>query len=225
MSFCRTQALQEEKLKVEQLLLELLPRSVANKLKAGHQIQPESFDDVTIFFSDIVSFTRISAAGTPIDVIKMLNLMYTMFDDIAVKYDVYKVATIGDAYFVASGVPIRNGDNHAAEICGMALHLNKSIGNLSIPHIPTESLKMRIGIHSGPCVAGVAGVKMPRYLLFGDTVDIASRMESQGESMHIHVSEATADLLQKKGGFSLEKRGRSEIKGLGYVHTYWLNDN
>ena len=82
-------------MKVEQLLLELLPRSVADKLKAGHQIPPETFDDVTIFFSDIVSFTRISAAGTPIDVIKMLNLMYTMFDDIAVKYDVYKVATIG----------------------------------------------------------------------------------------------------------------------------------
>ena len=222
---CRTQALHEEKLKVEQLLLELLPTSVANKLKTGHQIQPETFDDVTVFFSDIVSFTRISAAGTPIDVVKMLNLMYTMFDDVSAKYDVYKVATIGDAYFVASGVPVRNGRNHAPEICKMALHLLKTVGHFNIPHLPGENLKLRIGVHTGPCVAGIAGVKMPRYLLFGDTVDIASRMESQGESMRIHISEETAEILFLKGGFTLQKRLKREIKGLGLVHSYWLEES
>ena len=136
------------------MLAELLPRSVADKLKGGHQIAPESFDDVTIFFSDICGFTRISAAGTPIDVVRMLNLMYTLFDDIAAKFDVYKVATIGDAYFVASGVPIRNGDKHAAEICGMALELLIGVEHFPVPHLPEETLKLRIGIHSGPCVAG-----------------------------------------------------------------------
>ena len=134
--------------------MELLPRSITDKLKRGLKVDPETFEEVTIFFSDVVSFTRISAAGTPIDVVRMLNLMYTLFDDISAKFDVYKVATIGDAYFVASGVPIRNGDQHASEICGMALALLKSVGTLTIPHIPSETLKLRIGIHSGPCLAG-----------------------------------------------------------------------
>ena len=218
---CRTLALHEEKQKIEQLLLELLPPSVARSLTAGRTIPPETFEDVTIFFSDIVSFTRISAAGTPIDVVTMLNLMYTLFDETSAKYDVYKVATIGDAYFVASGVPLRNGGKHASEICNMALDLLRNIGNFAIPHIPSETLKLRIGVHSGSCVAGVAGVKMPRYMLFGDTVDIASAMEAGGESMKIHVSPATAQLLSSNG-FQLLEKGVSEIKGLGITTTYWL---
>ena len=139
----------EEKDKVEHLLLELLPKSIANDLKFGKRIAPESFEAVTIFFSDLVSFTRISAAGTPMDVVKMLNLMYTVFDDIATKYDVYKVATIGDAYFVASGVPLRNGDKHAIEISNMALSLLDACSRLPVPHLPQEMLKLRIGIHTG----------------------------------------------------------------------------
>ena len=145
----------EEKLKVEVLLLELLPKSIADCLKRGEKILPETFESVTIFFSDVVSFTRISAAGTPIDVVRMLNLMYTLFDDISAKFDVYKVATIGDAYFVASGVPIRNGTCHAAEICNMALALLDAVSNLPIPHLPNENLQLRIGIHSGSCVGGM----------------------------------------------------------------------
>ena len=96
----RTKELQEEKVKVESLLMELLPSSVAESLKLGKTIDPENFDECSVFFSDVVGFTRISAAGTPMDVIKMLNSMYTLMDDVSAKYDVYKVATIGDAYFV-----------------------------------------------------------------------------------------------------------------------------
>ena len=139
----------DEKEKVERLLQELLPKSITESLKRGKKIEPESFDSVTIFFSDIVSFTRISAAGTPMDVVRMLNLMYTVFDDIAAQFDVYKVATIGDAYFVASGVPLRNGDNHASEIGGMALKLLDAVSHLTVPHLPNETLKMRIGLHTG----------------------------------------------------------------------------
>ena len=219
----RSKELQEEKGKMETILQDLLPTSVAEKLKNGLAISPETFERVTIFFSDIVSFTRISAAGTPLDVVRMLNVMYTLFDDIAAMHDVYKVATIGDAYFVASGVPTRNSDKHASEICNMALALIDGIVQCSIPHIPRETLQMRIGIHTGSCVAGVAGVKMPRYLLFGETVDMASSMEAEGMSMRIHISHTTKTLLEQKGHFDIEERGRTTIKGLGETTTFWLN--
>ena len=157
--YSRSRLLFEEKEKMEFLLRELLPKSIAENLKRGLKVDPETFEEVTIFFSDVVSFTRISAAGTPIDVVKMLNLMYTVFDDISAKFDVYKVATIGDAYFLASGVPIRNGGQHASEICSLALELLSAASELTIPHIPTETLKLRIGIHTGPCLAGNLFIK------------------------------------------------------------------
>ena len=158
------------------LLQELLPKSIIDDLKVGKPLQPQTYEEVTIFFSDIVSFTRISAAGTPMDVVWMLNLMYTLFDDISAEFDVYKIATIGDAYFVASGVPVPNGTKHAREIAKMALALLKAIGDFIIQHLMSETLKMRIGIHTCSCVAGVVGMKTPRYLLFGDTVDTASKI-------------------------------------------------
>ena len=133
----------------------------------GHFVEPEAFEMMSCFFLDI-GFTRISAAATPMQVVVMLNNMYTMFDYVSHRFDVYKVATIGDAYMVASGVPIRNGDKHAAEICLMTIALRDAIQDFAIPHSPTEHLCMRSGIHSNPCVAVVTGLKVPRYLLFGD---------------------------------------------------------
>lgn len=135
----------------------------------------------------------ISALGEPMDIVGMLNNMYTLFDDIAKQYDVYKVATIGDAYMAASGVPIRNGTKHASEICHLALILLASVDQMIIPHLPDRHLSIRVGIHSGPCVGGVAGLKMPRYLLFGDTVDIAAKLESTGKPMKIRISETTKE--------------------------------
>ncbi len=211
-----------EKTKVETLLCELLPHTVADKLIMGQRVNPETFDNVTLFFSDIVGFTRISAKSLPMQVVEMLNTMYTMFDDIAHQFDVYKVATIGDAYMVASGVPIRNGDTHAAEICNMAVTVRDAIQHFPIPHLPQEQLRMRIGIHSGPCVAGVTGIKMPRYLLFGDTVDAAAKMESGGEAMKIHISESTERLIRNNQNFSLESRGNFWVKGMALLVTYWL---
>ncbi|XP_013792033.2 guanylate cyclase 32E-like, partial [Limulus polyphemus] len=218
----RTYQLMEEKKKTENLLARMLPRPVAEQLKRGEQVEAESFEYVTIYFSDIVGFTALSAVSTPLQVVDLLNDLYTCFDSIIGNYDVYKVETIGDAYMVVSGLPLRNGDKHAGEIASMALHLLGKIQNFEIRHRKGEHLKLRIGIHSGPCVAGVVGLTMPRYCLFGDTVNTASRMESSGEALKIHVSEATKTILDKIDGYICEERGLIKVKGKGEMRTYWL---
>ncbi|XP_050294438.1 guanylate cyclase 32E isoform X2 [Anthonomus grandis grandis] len=220
----RTNQLTEEKKKTDALLYRMLPRSVADALKKGEKVEAESFDCVTIYFSDIVGFTELSADSTPLQVIDLLNDLYTLFDSIISHYGVYKVETIGDAYMVVSGLPIRNGNIHAGEIASMALHLLKRIQKFKIKHRPSEVFKLRIGIHSGHVVAGVVGLKMPRYCLFGDTVNTASRMESSGEPSKVHISHATYKLLQQLGGYICEDRGLINIKGKGEMYTYWLLD-
>nr|XP_057909724.1 atrial natriuretic peptide receptor 1 isoform X2 [Doryrhamphus excisus] len=181
----RTQAYHEEKRKAEALLYQILPHSVAEQLKRGETVQAEAFDSVTIYFSDIVGFTSISAESTPMEVVTLLNDLYTCFDAIIDNFDVYKVETIGDAYMVVSGLPVRNGKLHGREVARMALALLDAVTSFRIRHRPDEQLKLRIGVHSGPVCAGVVGLKMPRYCLFGDTVNTSSRMESSGEGEHM----------------------------------------
>uniref|UniRef100_A0A8C7G351 Guanylate cyclase n=1 Tax=Oncorhynchus kisutch TaxID=8019 RepID=A0A8C7G351_ONCKI len=218
----RTQAYHEEKRKAEALLYQILPHSVAEQLKRGETVQAEAFDSVTIYFSDIVGFTAISAESTPMQVVTLLNDLYTCFDAIIDNFDVYKVETIGDAYMVVSGLPVRNGKLHGREIARMALALLNAVRTFKIRHRPDQQLKLRIGIHSGPVCAGVVGLKMPRYCLFGDTVNTSSRLESNGEALKIHVSAATRDVLQEFNCFQLELRGDVAMKGKGKMTTYWL---
>uniref|UniRef100_A0A670Z5M0 Guanylate cyclase n=1 Tax=Pseudonaja textilis TaxID=8673 RepID=A0A670Z5M0_PSETE len=218
----RTQAYLEEKRKAENLLYQILPHSVAEQLKRGETVQAEAFDCVTIYFSDIVGFTSLSAESTPMQVVTLLNDLYTCFDAIIDNFDVYKVETIGDAYMVVSGLPVRNGKLHAHEIVRMALALLEAVKTFHIRHRPSEQLCLRIGVHSGPVCAGVVGLKMPRYCLFGDTVNTASRMESNGEALKIHISAATKEILDEFGCFLLELRGDVEMKGKGKMRTYWL---
>ncbi|XP_054277953.1 atrial natriuretic peptide receptor 1-like [Macrosteles quadrilineatus] len=218
----KTDQLSQEKRRSEELLFQVLPRPVAQQLMAGEMVQPEQFECVTVYFSDIVGFTALCAQSTPMQVVNLLNDLYSTFDRAIGFYDVYKVETIGDAYMVVSGLPERNGDNHAREISLMALSILDALHSFSIQHRPDSQLKVRIGIHSGPVCAGVVGQKMPHYCLFGDTVNTASRMESSGHPLRIHVSEATKEILDKFGTFQLELRGEVELKGKGRMVTYWL---
>ncbi|KAI0234736.1 Atrial natriuretic peptide receptor 1 [Lamellibrachia satsuma] len=262
---------------MEALLYKMLPAVVARQLAAGKTVAPESFDSVTIFFSDIVGFTALSAESTPLQIVAMLNDLYTTFDAVVDKHDVYKVETIGDAYMVISGLPQPNGIAHSGEIAAMAVDLAVMASCFQISHRPGERLQdrselsariqvmsahgefgpvnsdsilqsyqspqlclsvsmpsyfstylfvhvqLRAGIHSGSVVAGVVGIKMPRYCLFGDTVNTASRMESTSVAMKMQLSERTFELLEQVGGFVMKERGVIKIKGKGAMRTFWLH--
>lgn len=149
--------------------------------------------------------------------------MYTLFDNIVTKYDVYKVETIGDAYMVVSGLPNRNGNKHASEIALMALELVDAASKFRVPHYPDETIKIRAGIHCGPVHAAVVGVQMPRYCLIGDTVNQASRMESNGVESRVHCSPDINEFLKNDTRFKMECRGAIPIKGKGTLTTYFLN--
>ncbi|XP_061659268.1 retinal guanylyl cyclase 1 [Syngnathoides biaculeatus] len=219
----RTEELEVERQKTDQLVAQMLPKSVAQALKTGKPVKPEHFNEVTLYFSDIVGFTTISALSEPIEVVDLLNDLYTLFDAIIGLHDVYKVETIGDAYMVASGVPNRNGNRHAAEMANMSLDILHCIGTFKMRHMPELKVRIRIGLHSGPVVAGVVGLTMPRYCLFGDTVNTASRMESTGLPYRIHVNRTTVDILNAlKLGYKIQVRGLTELKGKGVENTYWL---
>ena len=144
----KTESLMEEKRKTDELLYQLLPKFIAEELKLGKHVKPEAYEAVTIFFSDIVGFTSLSAESTPMQVVDLLNDLYSCFDAIIENYDCYKVETIGDAYMVVSGMPVRNQD-HAVEIAKMSLTLLDNICNFKIKHLPGETFKLRVGFHSG----------------------------------------------------------------------------
>uniref|UniRef100_A0A1A9VGW6 guanylate cyclase n=1 Tax=Glossina austeni TaxID=7395 RepID=A0A1A9VGW6_GLOAU len=210
----RTEQLDMERKKTEQLLNQplkqflkthgvLLRSSVAEKLKMGLAVEPEEFSDVTIYFSDIVGFTTIAAHCTPVQVVDLLNDLYTIFDATINAYNVYKVETIGDAYMVVSGLPVRIPD-HAEQIATMALDLLHQSGRFNVKHLPGVPLQLRIGLHTGPCCAGVVGLTMPR------------------SSWRIHMSQETRDRLETRGGYMIEPRGLIDIKGKGMMSTFWL---
>lgn len=219
----RTELYKAERDRADRLNFMLLPRPVVKSLKETGLVEPEFFEEVTIYFSDIVGFTTLCKYSTPMEVVDMLNDIYKNFDHILDHHDVYKVETIGDAYMVVSGLPKRNGNRHAVDISMMALDILSFIGSFELRHLPGLPVWIRIGIHSGPCAAGVVGIKMPRYCLFGDTVNTASRMESTGLPLRIHVSGSTVAILKRTDcRFQYEMRGETYLKGRGTEITYWL---
>ncbi|XP_063961025.1 soluble guanylate cyclase gcy-31-like isoform X1 [Lytechinus pictus] len=217
--------LDQEMKRTDSLLYQMIPRQVAEKLRRGEPATStcEVFTAVTILFSDVVGFTTICSRIPPMAVVSMLNGMYTKFDNLSELYEVYKVETIGDAYMVVSGAPTTT-KYHAVRIAEMSLGMRESMNDLRDPSSNSDIVKIRVGIHTGMVVAGVVGLKMPRYCLFGDTVNTASRMESTGEALKIHMSETTkADLDQWPGYYDIEERGSTVVKGKGAMKTYWLH--
>ena len=180
------------------------------------------FDSATICFTEIEGFKMIARSCTPLQLFDLLNTLYRTFDARIDSYDVYKVETINDSYMVASGLPERNGDRHASEIANLCIDLLYITPGILLAQDPALRLKIRIGIHSGGTTAGVVGSKMPRYCLFGDAVNVASRMQSTGEPMKIHMTYETKMLLDNVGGYKSELRGQVEVKGKGLMDTYWL---
>ncbi|TRY92055.1 hypothetical protein DNTS_034077 [Danionella cerebrum] len=215
--------LEIEKQKSEKLLYAMLPTHVANQLKEGKRVEAGEFKICTILFSDVVTFTNICAACEPIQIVNMLNAMYSRFDRLTSIHNVYKVETIGDAYMVVGGVPVPT-ETHAERVANFALGMRIAAREVTNP-ITGDSIQIRVGLHTGPVLAGVVGEKMPRYCLFGDTVNTASRMESHGVPDHIHVSPFTYSVLKDKRIFEIMERGEIEVKGKGLMRTYFLLKN
>lgn len=210
-------ALDVEKQKSERLLLNILPVSIAERLKEDSSIIADHFDSTTVLFSDIVGFTSMSEKITPKELVVYLNRMFSAFDDLAEKYGLEKIKTIGDAYMVAGGFP-ETRDCHAHDVCLMALEMLEVVELCNT--VTQQPVSIRIGIHTGPAVAGVIGIKKFAYDVWGDTVNTASRMESSGQPGRIQISQQAASLLN--GDFILEERGQLEVKGKGLMTTYWL---
>ncbi|MEQ8539871.1 MAG: adenylate/guanylate cyclase domain-containing protein [Coleofasciculus sp. D1-CHI-01] len=210
-------ALTRARKRSELLLLNILPQPVAEMLKRGQRTIAESFKGVTIMFADLVNFTKFSTQTSPTQLVELLNQIFSKFDRLVEEHGVEKIKTIGDAYMVAAGLPRRRLD-HAQAIAQMALEMQRAIDEFN--HETGENFRLRIGINSGPVVAGVIGIKKFSYDLWGDTVNTASRMESHGLPGRIQVTQATYGLL--KDEYEFEERGVIQIKGKGEMTTYWL---
>jgi adenylate cyclase len=210
-------ALRDEQAKAENLLLNILPESIADKLKASSQTIADQFSSASILFADVVDFTPLSERLAPADVVGVLDHLFSHFDTLAERYGLEKIKTIGDCYMAAAGVPTPRPD-HARALALMALDMvdamrtNDQVGHLG--------LELRIGINSGPVVAGVIGRKRFLYDLWGDAVNTASRMESHGTPGRIQITRATYELLADE--FECEPRGTISVKGKGDMDVWYL---
>ncbi len=209
--------LQAEQEKSERLLLNILPLPVAELLKQGHNTIADSFGEVTVLFADIVDFTKLSAHISATELVNKLNEIFSAFDRLTMKHGLEKIKTIGDAYMVVGGVPVPRPD-HAAAIAEIALDMQQAMVQFNAGR--SEPFRIRIGINTGPVVAGVIGTHKFTYDLWGDTVNIASRMESQGIAGSIQVAPATYQRLRDM--YQFEERGEIDVKGKGAMVTYWL---
>jgi guanylate cyclase len=209
--------LRVEQAKSENLLLNILPPEIAAILKNEERTIADHFPGASILFADMVGFTPLTAAMAPAEMLDLLNEVFTYFDGLVDKYDLEKIRTIGDSYMVASGVPRPRAD-HAQALARMALEMRAYI--LTDPLCVERRLNFRIGINSGPVVAGVIGRKKFIYDLWGDAVNTASRMESHGTPGCIQITRETYELI--KDQFVCEPRGVISVKGKGEMETWYL---
>ena len=194
-----------------------MPAAIVENLKKGQGSAAERFDSATVLFADIVDFTSLAARISPLELVNLLNQIFSNFDSLTEKHGLEKIKTNGDAYMVAGGLPLPTAD-HAEAIANMALDMQAAIAHFQTD--TGEPFQIRIGIHTGPVVAGVIGTKKFTYDLWGDTVNVASRMESQGLPGYIQV---TTDIYEQlKDRYVFEERGAIAVKGKGEMIAYWL---
>jgi adenylate cyclase len=210
---------QIEQGKSEKLLLNILPSPIVDRLKLSSDAIADGFAEATVLFADIVGFTELSSRLSPQELVHRLNEIFSAFDALVEKHGLEKIKTIGDAYMVVGGLPEPRAD-HAIAMAQFATEMRSELQRIN--DVLDESIDIRIGINSGPVVAGVIGTKKFIYDLWGDAVNVASRMESHGKPGEIHVSATTYEKLRSH--FHMESRGRIHIKGKGDMETYWLRD-
>ena len=211
--------IKKEKIKSDNLLLNILPKDIANRLKSGEKIIADKHNQVSVLFADIVEFTPQSKNLNPKELVSILNIIFSNFDDLSTKYHIEKIKTIGDNYFAVSGLK-SDGRKSAINLINMAKEMIITIKSIN-DSLSTMNVALRIGIHTGPIVAGVIGKNKFAYDLWGSTVNMASRMESTGKKNKIQISENTHRII--KADFKFQKRKEVKVKGIGLVNTYLIS--
>jgi class 3 adenylate cyclase len=209
-----------EKKRSESLLLNILPAETAKELKQNGKVDAVKFDEVTVLFTDFVSFSKLAEHVEPVQLVKSIDYYFKGFDEITTKYGLEKIKTIGDSYMCACGLPTAN-PTHARNVIQAAKEMIELVKNAMNAEDGLSHFDVRIGIHTGPVVAGIVGIKKWQYDIWGDTVNIASRMESKSEPGRINLSEIT--YLQIKDEFPCEYRGEIEVKNRGILKMYFLS--
>ena len=215
-------ALEAEKTRSDELLLNILPAKIAEELKSANEVEPRHYDSVTIMFTDFKGFTRFAEALEPRTLVHDLDQYFSAFDDIIERHNLEKLKTIGDAYMCAGGLPEENR-THPADACRAALEIQEFMtrANRQREKMRLPPWELRIGLHTGPVMAGIVGKKKFTYDIWGDAVNIAARMESNGEAGRIAISESTHHRV--KDAFECEHRGQIEAKNKGALDSYFLN--
>jgi class 3 adenylate cyclase len=224
--FFQRNRISKEKKRSEELLLNILPSEVAEELKAKGSAEAVHIDQVTVLFTDFMGFTAISETLSPQELVYDLNNCFSAFDRITEKYGIEKIKTIGDAYMAAGGLPTPN-TTHATNVINAAFEMRDFIAEVKMQKMNAglPYFEIRIGIHTGPVVAGIVGVKKFSYDIWGDTVNTASRMESSGEVGQINISQSTYELLKDTLDYTFESRGKIQAKGKGEMEMYFANRN
>ena len=204
-------------------MLNILPYTIAEELKLKGNAESKLIDMVTVLFTDFKGFTQLSEQFTPQELVAEINECFSAFDKIMIKYNVEKIKTIGDAYMAAGGLPTSN-QTHAEDVICAALEIQQYMSDYKKARQEAGKLffEIRIGIHSGPVVAGIVGIKKFAYDIWGDTVNIASRMESSGEVGKVNVSETTYELTREN--FNFEYRGKVAAKGKGEISMFFVEN-
>ncbi len=216
-AYVKDRIIEMERQRADDLLANMLPSSIASRLKSGETAIADECSEVTILFADLVGFTVLSGSMTAPDLVALLNEVFSEFDALATRHGVEKIKTIGDAYMLVAGIPLPRKD-HVDAVAAMALEMHAALQTVNASR--GTSLDLRIGMHTGAAVAGVIGQSKFAYDLWGDAVNVAARMESHGEPGRIQMSQQSRERLGVR--FDVERRGEIEVKGKGVMETYWL---